>query len=360
MHTIQLADRNQCANAFDFEIVSLNAPIEIHADISDVKCFDGSDGRIIVSITGGVAPFTYAWSGKTGGTPELSNVGPGEYQLTVTDKAGCKRVDKYSVSQPGQPLHISVTTVPVCYGMTNGSITIASSGGTQPYQYSIDDGDTYQHGEIFNAVGIGTYAIRVKDDHECLATAHTQIVQRNDRPEPDFVVATQESALDTLVVTEISVPKPDSVQWMFDARTVILDNDVWHPKIKFEEAGNYSLGMKGYFGGCVYTVTRALIIDPYDPESVKTTSQDYKAVQSVDVSPNPNTGQFTVTIKLNYKHSLSMAVYDVLGGVRYQNAWNDVDGATETINMNDVAAGIYLLRVVTPLDTKDVRIVINP
>lgn len=359
IHAIQLIDKNNCANSYDYEIKSLNPVIEINPVVSDVKCFNGSDGKITLYVSGGVTPFTYAWAGQSSTASELAGIKSGDYKVTVTDKAGCKMEKDMTVNQPAQPLKISVATVPVCYGLANGLITITSTGGTPPYLYSIDNGTTYQGNEAFNTVGIGSYTIRVKDNNECFVTGSAEVVQRNDKPEPDFIVSTKESALDTLVITEISVPKPDSIQWLFDPATVVLDNNSWQPKIKFESEGEYTVGMKGFFGGCVYTITRSLTIDAYDPASVKTKVPEYKAIKSVEVTPNPNAGQFTVTVTLNYKHSISMVVYDVVGVTHYKGSWTDTDALTETITLNNAASGVYLLRVVTPSDAKDIRILIK-
>lgn len=359
VHAIQLTDKNNCANSYDFEIKSLNPLIEINPVVSDVKCFEGSDGKIALVVSGGVAPFTYIWAAQSSTASELTGIKSGDYKVTVTDKAGCKMDKDITVNQPAQALKISVATVPVCYGLINGLITITSTGATQPYLYSIDNGTTYQTSESFNTVGIGSYTIRVKDNNECFVTGNADVVQRNDKPEPDFIVSTKESALDTLVITEISVPKPDSIQWLFDPATIVLDNNSWQPKIKFENEGDYAVGMKGFFGGCSYTITRSLTINAYDPASAKTKLPEYKAIKSVEVSPNPNTGQFTVTVKLNYKHRLSMVVYDIVGGTHYHGAWENIEELTENVNMGNVASGVYLLRVITPSQAEDVRILIN-
>jgi hypothetical protein len=359
VHAIKLFDRNNCDNTYSYEIVSVNPVMQISPEVHDAQCFQAADGQIALTVAGGVAPFTYSWNGYSTGGALLSNVRSGEYNGVVTDNAGCRMSFAATVDQPAQVLRIGVSTVPVCYGSTNGVISIQALGGTGPYRYSIDDGVTFQTTGLFNTVGVGNYPIRVKDDHACFTTTSAVIIQRNDKPEPDFIVATKGSALDTLVITEISVPKPDSVYWLFDATALVLDNDSWHPKIKFDNEGSYDIGMTGYFGGCAYSVNRTLTINAYDPEVVKTRLPEYKAISSVEATPNPTSGTFTVTVKLNYKHSLSMVVYDVIGGIHYHNSWGEVDGLTETITLDGVAPGVYLLRVVTPSDAQDVRILIN-
>ena len=50
-----------------------------------------------------------------------------------------------------------------CYGASNGSITITTTGGTGPIQYSIDSTATWQPGNAFPDLGPGKYNVFIKD-----------------------------------------------------------------------------------------------------------------------------------------------------------------------------------------------------
>ena len=56
---------------------------------TDISSNGANNGLInTVSVLGGLAPFTYYWAGPNGFsalTSSLSNLGPGQYTLTVTD-----------------------------------------------------------------------------------------------------------------------------------------------------------------------------------------------------------------------------------------------------------------------------------
>lgn len=74
------------------------------------------------------------------------------------------------------PLIIEVTTEnSLCSGQVNcnGNITIQTQGGQNPYQYSIDNGVTFQFNNIFNGLCSGNYTVVVKD---ALGNVRNQVV----------------------------------------------------------------------------------------------------------------------------------------------------------------------------------------
>jgi len=87
-----------------------------------------SVGAVDLSVTGGVAPFTYSWSGPSGYTAiteDISGLASGTYTVTVTDQyCGIAvltvMVDSSSVSVPeiNTDFHISVYPNPVSQEIT--------------------------------------------------------------------------------------------------------------------------------------------------------------------------------------------------------------------------------------------------
>jgi hypothetical protein len=356
-YVVTIKDKNSCDNAATTDIVSVNPPIQIKTTTTDVSCFNGHDGSIETLVTGGVSPFEYLWnSGAT--TSSISALAVGNYTLKVTDHAGCTMQASASTQQPLEALRMSLSTVPVCYGRANGSVTVTAKGGTTPYVYSIDNGQNFQESPLFSQ-GAGNYTVTSKDSKGCVTSASATIVLRNDKPEPNFLVATTRNALDTLVIIDVSVPKPDSIYWIFDPQAIVISSDEWSPQLRFIDAGTYFVSMTGYFGGCDYSITKNMTVSPYDPSIEKEKLPGYKPIESVSVTPNPSNGQFDLSVKLLKKYNLSVTVYDVLGNIHYANTWNSIEELKQTIVLNNVSTGVYLLRVVTESDAQDVRILIN-
>jgi hypothetical protein len=355
-HTITVQDKNGCRSSASYSINSMNAEIVVTTAIRDVLCYGGTDGSVTASVAGGVSPYRYSWTG-TSTTPRMDDVSAGTYTLTLTDNAGCVQKTNVIVHQPVSALQTTISTIPVCFKRNDGSITLDTRGGTAPYRYSLNDGP-FQNQPAF-VTGAGDYTITIQDSHGCMERRSTTISVRSDKPDPNFLAATTRSALDTLAIVDISVPKPDSIHWLFDPQAVVVKNDAWSPQLLFNDAGTYTVSMTGYFNACAYTITKAITLAPYDASVVKEKLPGYRAIQSIAVTPNPSSGEIELTLTLSRKYKLSVIVFDVLGVQHYNRSWSSVDALKEKIVLDNVASGVYMLRAITEHDAEDIRLIIN-
>ena len=81
------------------------------------------------------------------------------------------------------------TTDPTC-GLNNGSINITSSGGTSPFQYSIDNGSSFQSSGNFTDLAPGSYSVLVEDAMSCQATASLTLTAGSAGPNIQFAFDT--------------------------------------------------------------------------------------------------------------------------------------------------------------------------
>jgi hypothetical protein len=89
---------------------------------------------ILAEVSGGVAPYTYAWSPGFATSQVLIIPQPGVYTVTVTDANGCSAVSAPVTVADTPPLTASITNLS---DDCEGPILQANiSGGTPPYAYS--------------------------------------------------------------------------------------------------------------------------------------------------------------------------------------------------------------------------------
>ena len=114
--------------------------------------------------------FTFGWRDTDDdGVEEYIPGEQGTYQFIVVDANNCYAISSPVTITDDGPLQLDAVTEvqPSCSGDSNGELTLTVSGGTAPYQYSIDNGTTYQPTSTFAGLASGTYRIRVTDSSGC-------------------------------------------------------------------------------------------------------------------------------------------------------------------------------------------------
>ncbi len=174
VYTVNATDANGCSSSLT---ASISQPLQaLHSapQLSHITCFNGTNGAIQPLITGGTAPYTYAWSNATGANI-LSNVAAGSYSLNIIDANNCSATFNYILSQPNSALSVVLNGSNVlCFGDASGSANALISGGTSPYILSWSNGST--NTSIQNILA-GTYNISVTDSQGCLESQSITITE---------------------------------------------------------------------------------------------------------------------------------------------------------------------------------------
>jgi gliding motility-associated-like protein len=164
---------NSCTNILS-EIVNadLAAPSANAGQPFTMDCFEELN-YLDGTGSAGTGPVTFSWqtingvlvSGTNTATPAIS--GPGTYQLTVANSGnGCTDTDEVTVTS-ASPVATPLVVQPPCLG-DKGSMNLGDvSGGTPPYVFSIDGGETFGSQSIFTKLEAGSYDIVVQDANGC-------------------------------------------------------------------------------------------------------------------------------------------------------------------------------------------------
>lgn len=171
-YSVKVTDANGCRNGANVVVV-VNGTPSVSFTKTDVSCFGGNNGAIDLTVSGGSAAYTYAWSNGAA-TEDLSGLTAGTYNVTVSS-AGCQATASITISQPANAVSASASVNNAsCSTSHDGSINVTATGGTAGYTYSID-GVNYQPSNIFNGLAAGSYSILVKDQKGCTATVSVNI-----------------------------------------------------------------------------------------------------------------------------------------------------------------------------------------
>lgn len=165
-YTVLITDANGCTAA---QTVTITQPVATLASTisfqTNIDCFGNSVGSINITVTGGTAPYTFAWNnGAT--TEDVTGLMAGNYSVLVTDANGCTAILSSQITQPQNALNASVQSVTNadCFGNATGIIDITVSGGTTPYTYQWSNGATT---EDLQGLLSGSYTITVTDSNGC-------------------------------------------------------------------------------------------------------------------------------------------------------------------------------------------------
>jgi SprB repeat/Secretion system C-terminal sorting domain len=174
-YTVTVTDKNGCdvtAAASITQPTALGVTASVTANIS---CHGGSNGSVLSSPSGGVTPYTYAWSGG-GSTAAKTGLTAGTYTITLKDHNGCSVTASATVTQPvALAVVATITSNVTCKGLSDGILSSAPSGGTSPYTYAWTPSGG--NGATASNLSAGTYTITVDDNNGCSATASKTVTQ---------------------------------------------------------------------------------------------------------------------------------------------------------------------------------------
>jgi hypothetical protein len=144
---------------------------------TNVQCFGTGDGSITITASGGVQPLQYSIDNGTSyaSSGVFANLAPGTYQVKVKDSINCTtNATAVTITQPSAVLaQTNTPTGTSCQGTSDGSIVFSATGGTTPYNYSINNGILFVTGNSFQNLTSGTYNLVVRDARNCATTAQT-------------------------------------------------------------------------------------------------------------------------------------------------------------------------------------------
>ncbi len=190
-YCVTINDSNTCPDVRCFDILAPSEPTIDGFDETPVECPNDMTGALTVNVTPGNAAIgNITWNtGDTG--PTITNLGPGEYKVTVTAVDGCVDSSMVSLTTPDQISVVIQEERPDCPGGTDGRISLIIDGATMPYSVIWEDGSTFQTRPELACDS--TYFVTITGANGCDTIEEAIFL---DCPTPIAVVFSQEMGVD--------------------------------------------------------------------------------------------------------------------------------------------------------------------
>ncbi|MCX7861787.1 MAG: gliding motility-associated C-terminal domain-containing protein, partial [Bacteroidales bacterium] len=195
-YNVTVSDAFGCSSVETITITQ-PAPLQVNSAITHITCHNANDGKIELTVSGGITPYTYTWSNGAS-TATVSPLQQGNYSVTITDANGCSITQAdLQVINPA-PLQVQTIAInPRCYNTNDGMLVAVPNGGTPPYYYQWSGN---VNNDTLANIAAGTYMLTVVDKNFCYIT--TSVTLTNTLP---IVIQGNVSITNHVATIDISV-----------------------------------------------------------------------------------------------------------------------------------------------------------
>lgn len=159
-------DANQCEAETSVIVQSLDGISISSSTVTNPTCFQECNGSISIDVIGAVGDVDYNWStGSTfSGTDDLC---AGEYNVIITDEAGCSFFAEYALTEPAELSEESVE-MEFIYDDSFYSVNINVLGGTPPYIFETSPNP--ETADPLTFLYYDSYDLTITDANGCVLT----------------------------------------------------------------------------------------------------------------------------------------------------------------------------------------------
>jgi hypothetical protein len=264
-------------------------------------------------------------------SPIFSNLPSGNY-IVYTQNGTCTATSDVNLSLVPEIVGSPSVTDILCFGDSNGEIDISVSGGTSPYELSLDS-QIWDPSTTFSNLSAGVYSVYIRDANNCIQKVDSVVVS-----EPLVV-----SSTDSIVPASDSLSADGEIYIFASGGTppykFSLDSLNFYPNSVFS---NLSAGSYTYYildsNNCSFT----------GKSDVRVTSvKNIEFGEEIQVYPNPVGHNLFIQFDRNWPAwEVSISITSTNGSTVFSAHYGTLSFPNKLdINVNKLSTGIYFLKI---------------
>ena len=336
------------------EKVVLSYPEEVEVVstiITPVTCYEGNDGKIALTLSGGKGNINISWYDAQGnllsqritnGGKTIDGLKAGKYKAVFRDQSDCPALEQfYEVLQPEKTVINIPSQITICQGDSR-SFDLSTAFPSATFRWTDSTGSLLSTEPTFTVSTKGNYKVEITDQKGCKEMTTFEVSQSDKILEVDFLAAT--NSYYNYTVKLVSLSHSITTQWVLPQEVTLIKEENGAAEVRFPNEGTYTIGLKGFLDGCEKTVYKTLWVEKDRLGIGKENTSKEVLIDDFGIFSNPNNGTFR--IKVNLKRASAIKVYciDILGREAFPGI-EQPEGTTFDIPIENrrISAGQYLV-----------------
>ncbi|MEL7219904.1 MAG: cadherin-like domain-containing protein [Bacteroidota bacterium] len=292
---------------------------------------------LIINASGGTPPYDYRIDNENWLTsPFFPDLSDDVYTVRVRDNNGCTSMQNVTVAVTSLVAAFQLVDDVSCFGGRDAGFAVLMNGGLAPYLYSLN-GMSFQESNAFDSLGAGTYEVSVQDQFGAMLDTFYTI------NEPDLLDLSLSVAEQSISALTAGGTAPFSYQ---------LNGGISQEEPIFTDLllGEYEVTVTDA-NGCVDTQMASVLV-----AVAELSEQEWK----LSLCPNPNHGQFQLSIPETLQRNLQLYVYNTAGQLVWQQLKNEQSVAGNIdFDLSIYPAGVYQMVITHGQKVGRIRFVMN-
>lgn len=305
------------------EKVVLSYPEEVevnNAIITPVTCYEGNDGKIALTLSGGKGNINVSWYDAQGnllsqritnGGKTINGLKAGKYKAVFRDQSDCPALEQfYEVLQPEKTIINIPSQITICQGDSR-SFDLSTAFPSATFRWTDSTGTLLSTEPTFAVSTKGIYKVEITDQKGCREATTFEVLQSDKVLEVDFLAAT--NAYYNYTVKLINLSHSITTQWVLPQEVTLIKEENGGAEVRFPKEGTYTIGLKGFLDGCEKTIYKTLWVEKDRLGIGKENSFKEVVIDDFKIVDNPNNGTFRIEVKLKKPAAIKIYGMDILG-----------------------------------------------